>query len=121
MKTTQRMGCEERKQQILAAVQRVFACKGFTGATSRELAKEAGISEALMFRHYPSKEALYQAVISQAAAPFEEGLERLATLEPSTSTLIHLIHFIASMQMQVSKNQERENLMRLYVRSLTED
>src|SRR5216684_3930458 len=121
MKITPRMGCEERKQQILTAVQRVFAQKGFAGATSRELAKEAGISEALMFRHYPSKEALYQAVISQAVAPFDEEIDRLATLEPSTSTLIHLIHFVASMQVRISKNPERENLMRLYVRSLTED
>src|ERR1700733_10273312 len=107
MKTTQRMGCEERKQQILTAVQRVFARKGFTGSTSRELASEAGISEALMFRHYPSKKALYQAVISEAAAPFDEEIGRLATLEPSTSTLIHLIHFVASMQIRISKNSER--------------
>jgi AcrR family transcriptional regulator len=121
MKTTPRMACDDRKKQILTAVQRIFACKGFEGATSRELAQEAGISEALMFRHYPSKEALYRAVIAEAVAPFDRELERVVSLEPSTSSLIHLIHFITSLLLRVSKNPERENIMRLSVRSLTED
>jgi AcrR family transcriptional regulator len=121
MKNTTRMGLEERKKQILKAVQRVFARKGFEGATSRELAQEAGISEALMFRHFPSKEALYRAVIDDAAAPYAEELERLASLEPSSSSLIHVVHFLTSLLLRVSKNPERENIMRLSARSLTED
>ena len=121
MKTNIRMGCDERKAQILAAVRRVFARKGFEGATSRELAKEAGISEALMFRHFPNKEKLYHAMASQCAAPFDEEFARIAALDPSTSTLIHIVHFIASILIRIPGHPERENIIRIFVRNLTED
>ena len=49
---------------IVKAVKKVFAEKGFDGTTTRELAVSAGVSEALLFKHFPSKESLYAAMQS---------------------------------------------------------
>ena len=117
----ERISCEERKERILAAVRKVFARKGVEGATTRELAKEAGVSEALLYKHYPSKEALYQDMLMSCTAEFHAELERIAGLERSTSTLIHLVHFLVSNKILKPAPPEMDAAIRLYVRNLTED
>lgn len=54
------MSGEERKALILDAALNVFAQKGFSGARTKEIAREAGISETLVFRHFQSKQNLYR-------------------------------------------------------------
>lgn len=51
----------ERKRQILRAAAELFAAAGYTGTTTRQIASAVGISETLLFRHFPSKETLYAA------------------------------------------------------------
>src|SRR5215467_7626727 len=96
MKTLTRMSCDERKTRILAAVRKVFAQKGLEGTTTRELAKEAGVSEALLYKHFPSKEALYQAMLGSCDGEFMGELRKITDLEPSTSTLVTLVHFMVT-------------------------
>ena len=115
------MTCEERRTKILAGVRKIFARKGLDGATTRELAKEAGVSEALLYKHYRSKEALYQAMLTSCGSEFDSELERIKALEPSTSTLVLLIHFQVSHMIQFKKGPDMDILLRLYLRSLTED
>ena len=57
-----RLSAEARKEAIVEAVRDVFAEKGFEGTTTRDLAKAAGVSEALLYKHFPSKESLYAAM-----------------------------------------------------------
>src|SRR5256712_3628173 len=52
---TQRATGQERQASIIAAAASLFAQKGFNGTTTREIAKTAGISEALLFRYFPTK------------------------------------------------------------------
>src|SRR5579859_694380 len=93
-----KMSSAQRRAAIIKAVRRVFAEKGFDGTTTRELAVAAGVSEALLFKHFPNKEALYSAM--QISCCSDEAasavVERLKALEPSASTLVFLIHFIIS-------------------------
>lgn len=58
-----RMSAADRRTQLLEIALNVFAQKGFNGATTKEIAAAAGITEAMIFRHFPSKQALYQAVL----------------------------------------------------------
>ena len=51
---------------------KIFAEKGFRGTTTREIARHLGISEALMFKYFPSKEALYMAIIQKRTDGSEE-------------------------------------------------
>ncbi len=50
--------------KILETGLRLFSEKGYMGATTREIAREAGITEVTLFRHFPSKEKLLEEVIS---------------------------------------------------------
>lgn len=58
-----RLTAKERSAQIVKVAMRLFSQKGFKGTTTREIAEKAGISEAIIFRHFAKKEALYSAII----------------------------------------------------------
>jgi AcrR family transcriptional regulator len=72
----------DRKQDILAAAIDLFSKKGFRGTTTRDLAYQAGVNEAIIFRHFSSKEALYSAILQHKAGENREvacdELEKLA-------------------------------------------
>jgi len=73
----------ERRQQIIATAMELFGKKGFRGTTTRDLATEADVNEAIIFRHFKTKEELYSAIIEQKAGErdsYHEELERLATV-----------------------------------------
>jgi AcrR family transcriptional regulator len=59
----QRFTAEDRKQQILEIATELFANQGFNGTTTREIANRAKVNEAIIFRHFPTKEELYWSVI----------------------------------------------------------
>jgi AcrR family transcriptional regulator len=58
-----RVPAEDRRQQIIEVARDLFASRGYEGTTTRQLAEEIGINEALLFRHFASKEDLYWAVL----------------------------------------------------------
>ena len=88
MRTASKLSAEERRAAIIKAVRKVFAEKGFHGTTTRALADAAGVSEALLFKHFPTKEALFSAMQVSCCSEQDAGrFERIAALEPSASTL----------------------------------
>jgi AcrR family transcriptional regulator len=115
---------EERRAAIIKAVRRLFADKGFHGTTTRELAAAAGVSEALLFKHFPNKEALYSAMLL-TCCPAKDSpvVERLKALGPSASSLVVLVHrFIARSVEGCGPDQEEQEIQhRLMLRSLLED
>lgn len=119
---TSRMSCDARKQAILQAARRVFAQKGFDGTTTRELAQAAGVSEALLYKHFPSKESLYAAMRAGCMkSPRVAAFRRVEALEPSTSTLVILIHFMLHHFAIGCGDLEKGAMDRLTARSLLED
>lgn len=58
-----RLTATDRRTQILAAAMDVFSERGFHGARTRDLAERAGVSEALIFRHFPTKEDVIRAIL----------------------------------------------------------
>jgi AcrR family transcriptional regulator len=59
-----RLSGKVRREQLISAAMRLFALQGFDGTTTREIAKAAGVNEAIIFRHFPSKEDLYWEVVA---------------------------------------------------------
>jgi AcrR family transcriptional regulator len=57
-----------RRAQILAEAARLFATLGFRGTTTRDVAGRVGITEAALYRYFPSKEAIYAAILKERAA-----------------------------------------------------
>ncbi len=119
----QKLSCEERRTAILRAVRRVFAEKGFDGTTTRELADAAGVSEALLFKHFPNKEALFSAMKVSLNEQDLGRLERIKELEPSVSTLVLLVHFLTHLLIEGWTTAEDEPAIqtRLMLRSLAQD
>jgi AcrR family transcriptional regulator len=119
-----RLSGKERRAAIIKAVRRVFAEKGFHGTTTRELAEAAGVSEALLFKHFPNKEALYTAMqVSCCGHRDPDGAERIAAMQPSAQTLVFLVHLIVSHIVGRKSAADDEGMLhtRLMLRSLTED
>jgi len=58
-----RVSGEERRRQIIEAAATLFSRKGFRGTTTREIARAVGVSEAMLFKHFATKEELYAAII----------------------------------------------------------
>jgi AcrR family transcriptional regulator len=75
-----RLGRDETSEAILDAAEELFADRGYTAVTVREIAAAAGVSHALVHRYLGSKEALYRAMLQRRenlildAAPAEEDL-----------------------------------------------
>jgi AcrR family transcriptional regulator len=123
METKTKLSSEERRAAIIGAVRHVFAERGFHGTTTKALADAAGVSEALLFKHFPNKEALFSAMkLSCHGAKSHAKFERLKALEPSASTLVLLVHFLVSRVLGCSPADEEQAVSnRLMLRSLAED
>lgn len=75
-----RYSAADRREQILEIATGLFAQQGFQGTTTREIAEGSGVTEALIFRHFASKEELYWAVVERKinlARPAKRMRERL--------------------------------------------
>ena len=84
-----RLPAAERRQAIVDAALRVFAGGSYSGATTAEIARAAGISEPILYRHFASKRELYLACLEAAWASlrdaFDAKLEELGDREAVTA------------------------------------
>ena len=60
-----RISSSNRREQILDVAMALFARQGFEGTTTREIAEAGRVNEAIIFRHFPTKEDLYWAIIER--------------------------------------------------------
>ncbi len=67
-KNGRRASGQDRQASLIAAAATLFAAKGFNGTTTKEIAKAAGVSEALVFKHFPTKRRLYAAILAEKAS-----------------------------------------------------
>jgi TetR/AcrR family transcriptional regulator len=65
---TTRMPGEDRRRQLLRVAVESFAQNGFSGTKTKDIAAAAGVSEAILFRHFASKEDLYHAILDEKEA-----------------------------------------------------
>jgi AcrR family transcriptional regulator len=121
-KTRSKMSSENRRRMILDAARKLFVDKGFERTTVRQLAEAAGVSEALLFRHFPSKEALYSAIhVSSFKEEGSKVIERLQAMEPSTGNLVFLVaDFVSHILGRQPEGGER-SFLRLVLRSLMDE
>jgi AcrR family transcriptional regulator len=61
----QRVSAGDRQASLIAAAASLFAAKGFNGTTTKEIAKAVGVSEALVFKYFPTKRMLYAAILAE--------------------------------------------------------
>lgn len=106
------MTSDLRRQLILGAAKRCFARHGYTGTTTKSVAAAAAISEALLFKHFPSKAALYADILSEECEA-DPALTDLLEREPSTATLVELIRGMVEHFVQIADGPDQEEAQRL--------
>jgi TetR/AcrR family transcriptional regulator, transcriptional repressor of aconitase len=109
--STLRMTSDLRRQLILSAAKRCFARHGFAGTTTKSVAAAASISEGLLFKHFPTKSALYAEILAEECAA-DPALHRLLELEPSTKTLVVLIREMVRHFQEVAETPDQQEAQR---------
>ena len=110
--STLRMTSDLRRQLILSAAKRCFARNGFAGTTTKSVAAAAAISEGLLFKHFPSKAALYAEILAEECEA-DPDFAHLLGQEPSTATLVALIRGMVGHFVAVSDGSDQEEAQRL--------
>src|SRR5687767_3413539 len=74
-----RVSSRVRRSQIVGVARTAFAAKGFRGTTTKEIAAAAGVTEALVFQHFATKQELYDSILEAKAGetPIEPVLAAL--------------------------------------------
>lgn len=72
-----RLSSDQRRRQITKSARAVFIDQGLKGARTKDIAAAAGINEALLYRHFSSKEELFESAIVE---PLEEAVARLVVV-----------------------------------------
>ena len=103
-----RMAAEERRLQIVKVAVRLFSERGFRGTTTKEIAREAGVSEAIIFRHFATKEELYTAIIDFKSCA---GLGACPPAEESSHPVIDTIR--AGVGDAMERRDDREVFRRI--------
>jgi AcrR family transcriptional regulator len=68
------MRAGDRRDQIISAARQVFINRGFSGSRTRDIAAEAGINESLLYRHFKSKNELFEVAVVQ---PLQDAIRQL--------------------------------------------
>lgn len=103
---------EDRREQILHAAMYVFAQKGFTRATNKDIAHEAGITPGLIYHYFDSKEALLKAIIEERSP-----LRLLRSLSPEMLTLPPetFLPLLLQQALAIVEGEDFVNLMRVFL------
>jgi TetR/AcrR family transcriptional regulator, transcriptional repressor of aconitase len=118
--STLRMTSDLRRQLILSAAKRCFARNGFAGTTTKSVAAAAAISEGLLFKHFPSKAALYAEILAEECEA-DPDLAHLLGQEPSTATLVELVRGMVGHFIHISDDEEEAQRLRLMTTSHLDD
>jgi AcrR family transcriptional regulator len=113
------VACSVTRERILETAVGLFSTMGYVGATTREIARQAGVAEVTLFRHFASKEKLFEAVISHYSAlpglksflpraldmSYEDALAGMAELY--LDTLVHLRDWIKIMHSEIQRSSDK--------------
>jgi AcrR family transcriptional regulator len=118
--TSRRLSSADRRASIILAARQVFARYGLAGARTQQIAQAAGVSEALLFRHFPSKTHIYRAVLRSVIEDQNQNFRRIGSAEASTEGLLDVIHRLITQAMRGNDAFNAEG-MRMVVGSLAGD
>jgi AcrR family transcriptional regulator len=116
---TPRMHGDERRKQLIDVAMQVFATHGFRGTTTKEIARVAGVSEAIIFRHFLNKEEFYSAILDEKANDpvIAETFSKLAEFVTEKDDF----GFFYALAISILNNQEKDqDFLRLMLHSALE-
>jgi AcrR family transcriptional regulator len=124
-----RLSASERRRAIVDAALRVFSEGSYAGATTAQIAREAGISEPILYRHFNSKKDLYFACLDDAWSGLRDSLQAKmdevgpveAWRELGPSTMKRLKAVVPNLWMQAVTEAGKDPEIRRFVRKHMRD
>jgi AcrR family transcriptional regulator len=114
--TKPRLTAEQRRAAVLECACSIFAKGSYRGTTTAEIARRAGVTEPILYRHFQSKRDLYLACLDSAWVDTRQMWERAVTDEPDPALWITAM---GAAYLKAAK--ERHGLVaNLWVQALTE-
>jgi TetR/AcrR family transcriptional regulator len=117
------MSGDARREQILATAVNLFSKHGFSGTTTKQIATASGVSEAMVFRHFATKDELYRAILDNKSCqgdmqfPWSENTELADAMRAKDD---HAVFYNLALH-AMNKQQSDEGFMRLLFYSALED
>ena len=113
--TAPRMAAADRRQHLVETAIRLFTDGSYHGTTTAEIARAAGVSEPILYRHFASKRDLYLAALEHVWAKTRAAWERAITEAPDACTAVEAIG-----KGHVSVRSPKLQLAELWVQALSE-
>jgi AcrR family transcriptional regulator len=116
MSTTKgRLSAEERRADVLETACQIFAKGSYRGATTAEIARGAGVTEPILYRHFASKRDLYLACLETAWSECRAMWETAISEEPDPALWIAVMgrNYLAA-------RDKRGHIALLWVQAMTE-
>ena len=112
-----RLPADERRQAVLECACRVFSKGSYRGATTAEIARESGVTEPVLYRHFASKRDLYLSVLQEAwdrvRSAWEDALEQTDDPKEWVGTM-------GRTYMQLQSKGDQVLLVDLWIQALAE-
>ncbi|MEJ2059211.1 MAG: TetR/AcrR family transcriptional regulator [Gammaproteobacteria bacterium] len=110
-----RLSAPERRASIVEVAGRLFADKGFHGVSVDQIVSEVGVSPAVLYRHFSSKEQLYEAVLEELSGTREDYVEAVVETESDFAAVLR-----ALTRVFVGSIAWRPELLRMELHSMLE-
>ena len=94
-----------KRDAILKTAARLFALQGFDGTTTIQIAREAGVTEPLIYYHFKGKDDLFTHII---AATFSEYFSRIADLEQNPGSPFGQLQKLIELQCDIAEERPNE-------------
>jgi AcrR family transcriptional regulator len=110
-----RLSAPERRADVLDCACRVFSEGSYRGTTTAEIAREAGVTEPILYRHFESKRDLYLACLEECWVRLRARWEEVVGAEPESAFWIR-----AMGQAFLEQEEKRPVISNLWVQALAE-
>mgnify|MGYP000067564463 CR=1 FL=1 len=108
-----RLSGPERRQSILKEAQQLFAEQGFHGVSIDEIARAVDVSPAILYRHFASKQALYDAMLEELSSQRESYVDAVVNSDANFEEIL-----IGMTEVFLRSIDENPNLLRIEMQSL---
>lgn len=106
-----RMSGEERRTLILHCAKRVFARSTYAEASTGELARESGITEPMLYKHFGSKKGLFVAILREFSPQFLELYQKRLAEREANDLLDALEHVVLDYRETINVDPETQRVL----------
>ena len=110
---SKRLPGPERRESILQAAERLFAEKGYHGVSIDEIAQAVDVSPAILYRHFKSKQVLYDAVLQEMSGKRESYVDMVINSGTSFEDIL-----TGMTQVYIKSIAENPDLLRIELQSM---